>query len=136
MKQDYYCLTKSCIWEKDIEADQYQQEMISYADRNNIEYKLNYKKEMADVKKVGAIKTSVVDSSLYLDKLLHKFKMEIPRIILKECDNYIKYVEMCCNRYRICNDLQNIILSFIIDKRYNREKREMRKQKKILCKCI
>ena len=66
MKQDYYCLTKSCIRDKDIEADQYQQEMISYADRNNIEYKLNYKKEMADVKKVGTIKTSVVDSSLYL----------------------------------------------------------------------
>ena len=132
MKTPYSSLTADCLRKKDNIADEYQNKMINHAFMNDIEYTFDRKKEIADAQRIIAIKKDILGASSIFDKSLHQFNLEIPRIIFIGYDNCSKYVSIICDRYNICNDIRNIILSFTIGKRYyNHEKRKMRKQKKL-----
>ena len=59
MRDDYYHLTQSCIREKDNMADDYHNKVNYYFLDNDIEIKLNYAKEMNDVKKLQKLKKDI-----------------------------------------------------------------------------
>ena len=90
MREDYYYLTKDCIWKKDKLADDYQNKLNYYFLDHDIEVKCDYKKEMQDIKKVQAIKQAIVDASLNFDKLLHEFNVEKPKVLFLSYENYSK----------------------------------------------
>ncbi len=133
MKEDYYHLTKNCLWIKDEMVDSFQRDYLCDLRDFGIEIKCDYKKEMDDINKVMAIKKSIIDASLNFDKLLHKFNLDKQKVLFQSYDNYSKNLNIICDTYKICKDIQNIILHFLIDKRYyNSEIRKIRKNKKLL----
>ena len=101
-------------------------------------FKVDYEKQNSDIKKLLIVQNEILDESLKFDKYIHQFNLEIPKLIFIGYDNISKYVSMICDSYKLCNDIRNMILSFAIDhKRYNKEKRNLRKKNKLVSsKCI
>ena len=132
MKTPYLYLTEDCIRRKDkLADDEHNKSVSNYYDIYDLNLPCDYNKEMLDVKKILAIKKEIVDASLHFDNYLQQFHLQSPKLIYKSYDDLSKYTSIVCDHYNICNDIRNIILSFAIDKRrYNKEKRELRKKQK------
>ena len=136
MKTIYYDFTRECLHKKDSVAEDIKNNFIvDYLMTDDYElcFKVNYEKQNADIEKLQKLQNEILNESLKFDNCIQQFKLEIPNIIFIGYDNISMYVSIICYHYKICNDIRNIILSFAIDKTvYNREKRQIRKHKKLI----